>query len=241
MAEETKVAEQVKAEEKIRLLDIYIMGKRYKVPEGLTILTALEYCGYRMIRGCGCRAGFCGACATVYNFKGSPQLRYDLACQKTIEQNMVLTQIPFFPAIHPTYNIEQMEPTGETILKVYPELITCFGCNNCTKTCPQDLEVMEFMSDALRGDIKSVTIKSFDCVMCGLCAARCPQGLVPYNIALLARRLSGRHLAPKSKHLEDRIKEIGEGKFDAELEELKKMDKSELHRRYAERWIEPAY
>ena len=52
-----------------RMVDIYVMGKHYAVPEGLTILTALEYCGYRIIRGCGCRAGFCGACATIYNFK----------------------------------------------------------------------------------------------------------------------------------------------------------------------------
>ena len=71
--------------EQVPLLDIYVMGKHYQVPEGLTILTALEYCGYRIIRGCGCRAGFCGACATVYNFKNDPQLKFDLACQKTVE------------------------------------------------------------------------------------------------------------------------------------------------------------
>ena len=100
---------------------------------------------------------------------------------------------------------------------------------------------MWIMSDALRGDIREVASKSFDCVMCGLCVARCPQGLVPYNIALLCRRLYGRYLAPTSQHLEDRIGEIGAGKFDAELEEFKKMSKDELHRRYAERDIEPAY
>ena len=33
--------------EQARLIDIYIMGKHYQVPEGLTILTALEYSGYR--------------------------------------------------------------------------------------------------------------------------------------------------------------------------------------------------
>lgn len=99
---------------------------------------------------------------------------------------------------------------------------------------------MEFISDALRGDIPEVANKSFDCVMCGLCAARCPQGIVPYNMALLCRRLYGRYLAPHSKHLEDRIAEIEEDKFDAELEKLKKMDESELRRRYAERDIEPA-
>ena len=227
--------------ERVQMVDIYIMGKHYQVPEGLTILTAMEYCGYRMIRGCGCRAGFCGACATVYNFKNIPQLRYDLACQKTIEQDMYLVQIPFFPAAKALYNLEELEPTGEQLLALYPDLITCFGCNNCTKTCPQELEVMWFISDALRGDIREVATKSFDCVMCGLCAARCPQGIVPYNIALLSRRLYGRYLALPSEHLENRMAEIEAGKFDTELEKLKNMEDSELRRLYAEREIEPAY
>ena len=225
----------------VKMVDIHIMGKHYQVPEGLTILTAMEHCGYRMIRGCGCRAGFCGACATIYNSKNDPQLRYDLACQKTVEQDMYLVQIPFFPAAKSLYNLEEIEPTGEQVLALYPELITCFGCNNCTKTCPQDIEVMWFISDALRGDIREVAVKSFDCVMCGLCAARCPQGLVPYNIALLCRRLYGRYLALPSKHLDDRIAEIETGKFDVELDKLKGTEESELRRLYAEREIEPAY
>ncbi len=227
--------------EATRMVDIYIMGKHYQVPEGLTILTAMEYCGYRMIRGCGCRAGFCGACATIYNFQSDPQLRFDLACQKTVEQGMYLTQIPFFPAAKTIYDLEELEATGEQVLSLYPELVKCFGCNTCTKTCPQELEVMSFLSDALRGDLHKVADKSFDCVMCSLCAARCPQGIVPYNIALLARRLYGRYLAPSSKHLEDRIAEIEAGKFDAELEQLRKMSEDELRHRYAERDIEPAY
>ncbi len=223
--------------EQARMVDIYIMGKHYQVPEGLTIMTALEYCGYRMIRGCGCRAAFCGACATVYNFRNDVTLRYALACAKLVEPGMYLTQIPFFPASKPDYDLQKIEPTGEQILKIYPEALTCFGCNNCTKTCPQDLEVMWFMSDALRGDIKEVANKSFDCVMCGLCAARCPQGLVPYNIALLCRRLYGRYLAPRSKHLDKRIAEIEAGKFDAEIEEMQKMSLEELGRRFDKRKI----
>ena len=102
------VEQESKAQE-VRMIDIYIMGKHYQVPEGLTILTAMEYCGYRMIRGCGCRAGFCGACATVYNFKNDPQLKFDLACQKTVEPDMYLTQIPFYPAMRATYNFHELE------------------------------------------------------------------------------------------------------------------------------------
>jgi heterodisulfide reductase subunit C len=227
--------------EQVPMVNIYIMGKRYQVPEGLTILTALEYCGYRLIRGCGCRAGFCGACATVFKVKDDPQLKFDLACQKTVEPEMYLTQIPFFPATKALYELDELEATYEQILKLYPDIVKCFGCNTCTKTCPQALEVMWFMSDALRGDIKEVANKSFDCVMCGLCAARCPQGLVPYNIALLCRRVYGRHMAPRSKHLDDRIDDIEKGKFDEELTKLEKMSEEELRRRYETRDIEPAY
>jgi heterodisulfide reductase subunit C len=222
------------------MIDIYIMGKHYQVPEGLTILTALEYCGYRMIRGCGCRAGFCGACATIYNFGNDPQLRYDLACQKTVEPGMYLVQVPFFPAAKSLYNLEDITAVGEQILTLYPELVKCFGCNNCTKTCPQDLEVMWFISDALRGDIPEVANKSFDCIMCGLCAARCPQGLVPYNVAILCRRLYGRYLTPESKHLDERIVEIEIGKYDVELEELKGMEEEKMRHLYEKRDIEPA-
>jgi len=226
--------------EQARLIDIYIMGRHCQVPEGLTILTALEYSGYRLLRGCGCRAGFCGACATIYNFKNDPQLRYDLACQKAVEPDMCLVQVPFFPAVKAVYDLEKLEADGEVIKALYPDIVKCFGCNTCTKTCPQELEVMWFMTDALRGDIRAVADKSFDCVMCGLCAARCPQGLVPYNVALLARRLYGRYLTPVSEHLDNRIDEIDSGEFDAEIEELKKAGEKELRRRYTERDMEPA-
>jgi ferredoxin len=173
----------------------------------------------------------------VYNFKNDPTLRYALACQKLVEQDMYLTQIPFFPAAKPDYDLENIEPTGEQILKIYPELVTCFGCNNCTKSCPQDLEVMDFVSAALRGDLPTVVEKSFDCLMCGLCAARCPQGLVPYNVSLLCRRLYGRYMAPKSKHLDERIAEIEAGKFNTELEEMEGLSPEDLRRRFDERNI----
>ena len=227
--------------EQAKMLDVYVMGRHYRVPEGLTILTALEYCGYRMIRGCGCRAGFCGACATVYNFRNDPQLRFDLACQKTVEPDMFLVQIPFFPAARAVYDLTDIEATGEQVLALYPDLVRCLGCNTCTKTCPQELEVMWFMSDALRGDIRAVVDKSFDCIMCGLCAARCPQGLVPYNISLLCRRLYGRCLAPSSQHVDDRISEIVNGSYDSDINKLKQIDEDQLHLLYNERDIEPAY
>jgi hypothetical protein len=59
-------------------------------------------------------------------------------------------------------------------------------------------------------------------------------------VALLCRRLYGHYLAPTSQHLEDRIAEIRAGKFDADMDKLKKMGQGELRRLYDQREIEPA-
>jgi Na+-translocating ferredoxin:NAD+ oxidoreductase RnfC subunit len=147
---------------------------------------------------------------------------------------MYLTQIPFFPAQKAIYDLDELEPTAEIVLKFYPELARCLSCNTCSRVCPQDLEVMEAMAAALRGDIARAADLTFDCIMCGLCAARCPANIIPYNVAILCRRLYGRYLSPKSKHLEERLAEIKQGKFDAEIERLIKAKEQELRTRYVE-------
>jgi len=222
-----------------KLIPIYIMGKRYEVPSSLTIMRATEWAGYKLIRGAGCRSGFCGACATVYRIKGDYRLRIGLACQAVVEPEMYLAQIPFFPAEKAIYDIEELKPTPEQLFQIYPEILRCLSCGTCTKACPQEIEVMDYMADAMKGDIASVASKSFDCIMCGLCAARCPAEEAQSNVALLCRRLYGKYLAPKSQHLRERIEEIEAGKFDEELAKLKSMGKEELGQRYKERDIEP--
>jgi len=221
------------------LVPIFIMGKRYDVPSTLTIQKAMEYAGYQLIRGCGCRGGICGACATIYRFPDDYTLHYGLACQTVVEPYMYLTQIPFFPANKSVYNLEELEPTGETIHQLYPEIFKCMGCNNCTKSCPMDIKVMDYVAAAMAGDIAKAAQLSFDCVMCGLCSARCPAEEAQYNIAILARRLYGRFILPKAKHLEDRIKQIEEGRYESMLRELMKADKNTLRKLYTQRQMEP--
>jgi len=221
------------------LIPVYIMGKRYMVPSTLTIMKAMEYAGYTLVRGVGCRGGFCGACATTYRVLGDPKLYFGLACQTVVQPSMYLAQIPFFPAQRSTYDITQLEPTATTLFTAYPELLRCLGCGACTKACPQEIDVRAYMAAGMRGDIAAMADISFDCIMCGLCAARCPAEEAQYNIAILARRLYGRYLAPRSKHLDDRLEEIEAGKFDAEMEELKSLNKEELTARYKARDMEP--
>ncbi len=219
-------------------VNIYIMGKKYEVPSVLTIMNAMEYAGYQLVRGCGCRAGFCGACATVYRIKGDYELKVGLACQTKVEPEMYLTQIPFFPAQKSEYNIQELKPTAEQIAQFYPEIYRCIGCNACTKICPQDLKVMQYIGYAQRGQIDRCADESFDCVMCGLCASRCPAQIVHYNVGILARRLYSRHITPPAQHLKNRVDEVLAGKYDAAYEELMAASKEELRKRYAERDIE---
>ena len=39
------------------MVNIYLFGKQYTVPAHLTIMRAMEYAGYQLVRGCGCRNG----------------------------------------------------------------------------------------------------------------------------------------------------------------------------------------
>lgn len=227
------------AAERTDLIPIFIMGKKYDVPSTLTIQKAFEYAGYLLIRGCGCRGGICGACATVYRMPGSPKIHVGLACQTVVEPNMYLTMVPFFPANRATYDIEELEPDAKTLMKVYPELAKCMGCNTCTKSCPMELSVMEYVSAALRGEVERVAELSMPCVMCGICASRCPAELGQYNIAILCRRLASRHLRPKAAHVQEMVQRINAGRYTEPLNLLMNADIETLRKLYVERQMEP--
>jgi len=223
---------------KVGEIEVFIMGKSYKVPAGLTIMKALEFAGYRFIRGCGCRAGFCGACSTVYRIEDEQKLGFDLACQKVVEDKMYLVQLPFVPGAKAQYDINKVEPSDSILLTMYPEIARCVSCNTCTKSCPQDIETMKYIQMAVRGDIARCAELSFDCIQCGLCAMRCPADIKHYHVSQLARRLRGKYIDPKSKNLSKRLKEIDQRKYDGEIEKLMKMSGEEIREKYKNRTIE---
>lgn len=229
--------EQKEEKEQKEMVKIYIMNKPYDVPKDLTIIQALEYAGYTLEKECGCRGGFCGSCGGVWQKQNDYRIYVGLACQTVVEDGMYLGQIGFFLAPKPVYDIEKLKPTAGTIAQIHPEVYRCVGCNSCTKVCPQGIDTMEVMQAAIKGDIEKAAKLSFTCLMCGLCASKCPAWIVQYNIGLLCRRLYGAKLAPKSEQLEKRIKEIEDGRFDSEIEELKNMSESELREKYRKRDI----
>jgi len=223
-----------------KMIPVYIMGKRYEVPETLTIMKAMEHSGYQFIRGCGCRGGVCGACSTVYRKEGDYKIYSGLACQTVVEPGMHLTQLPFFPALRAIYDYAHLDTTADAIYQLYPELFRCVGCNACTKICPMGVQVLDYVSALKRGDIESAAEISFDCIQCGLCASRCFGEIPQYHIAQVARRIWGGKIKPESEHLATMVEQIASGKYDGMIDSLKQMDTEQLKTAYTAREMEPA-
>ncbi len=221
-----------KEENETPMVKVYIMGSSHEVPASLTIMKAIEYAGFKIKRGAGCRAGFCGACATVYRKAGDYRIYAALACQTQVEDGMVLTQLPFVPAPKAKYDINKLSPTGNTILQFYPEVARCLSCNACSKVCPQDIHVMDYVQYSLQGQIKKAAEESFDCVQCGLCTIRCPAEIPQYHVATLVRRLHGKYEMKSPDTLEARVEEIEAGFYEEGFNELMKLSKDELRHKY---------
>ena len=220
------------------MVNVYFFGKKYSVPADLTIMTVMEYAGYTLKRGCGCRHGFCGACATIYRIKGVNELKTCLACQTQVQEGMYVASIPFFPTDKRTYDINEIKPNQQIMMELYPEIYSCIGCNACTKACTQNLNVMQYIAYAQRGELEKCAEESFDCVSCGCCTVRCPAGISHPMVGLLARRLTGKYIEPESKHLTKRVEEIHEGAYDELIEQIMQKPITEMQELYNNREIE---
>ena len=230
----TKTVTEKEREENFKV-KIYIMGQAYEVPATLTIMKAMEFVGYKFTRGSGCRAGFCGACSTVYRKEGDFRIYTALACQTMVEEGMVLTQLPFVPADKPEYDINTLLPSANAVLRYFPEVARCLSCNACSKVCPQDIKVMDYIQHSLQGQIEKAAEGSFDCVSCGLCAIRCPAEIPQYHVAQLVRRLHGKYLMKTPSYLNERIKEIENGNYEEGFKELFALSKEQLEEKYKDR------
>ncbi len=220
------------------LVNVYFFGKKYEVPGDMTIMTAMEYAGYTLSRGCGCRHGFCGACATIYRIKGDNTLKTCLACQKQVEDGMYVASIPFFPTDKRTYDIKETKPTEKVMMELYPEIYSCIGCNACTNACTQDLNVMQYIAYAQRGEYEKCAEESFDCVACGCCSVRCPAEISHPMVGLLARRMVGKYIAPETEHLKVRVDEVNKGAYDELIENIMQKPITEMKELYNTREIE---
>ena len=151
---------------------------------------------------------------------------------------MYVATLPFFPLVKQVYDINKIKPTEQIMMQLYPEIYSCIGCNACTKACPQSLKTMQYIAYAQRGEYEKCAEESFDCVMCGICSSRCPAGISHPQVAILARRLYGKYIAPESKHLIERVAEINDGKFADAMKDIMTKPLEEQKTLYNNREIE---
>lgn len=176
--------------------------------------------------------------ATIYRIAGDRELKACLACSTKVEDNMYVATLPFFPLVKAVYDMETVKPTEQIMMQLYPEIYARVGCNARTKACTQGLNVMQYIAYAQRGEYEKCAEESFDCVMCGVCSSRCPAGISHPQVAMLARRLNGKYLAAHCGHLDERIAEINEGKYEKLLEDLMGKPLAEMQELYNHRDIE---
>lgn len=219
-------------------ITIHLFGKRYAVPDNLTIIKAIEFCGYELTTGIGCRHGFCGACACIYRIRGERELHYCLACETKVQDGMYIATLPYFPLEKQVYDIDEIKPDKQIMMQLYPEIYACIGCNRCTQVCPQGLDVKQYIAYAQQGDFKACADESFNCIMCNCCATVCPAQISHPEVAMLARRLNGRYVTPRAQHLEERVAEIRNGGLTDDVKDLMHLSDEEIREKYAERDIE---
>lgn len=223
---------------------VYFDGKACAVPADLTIMTALEYAGFRLVRGCGCRHGFCGACGAIFRVKGENRVHFALACQTQVRDEMYVASLPFYPLNRRTYALGELAPPpGEApshmiFMRLFPEIFACIGCGSCSKSCSRGLDVMQFIAYAKRNDLPACAHASFDCVACGICSARCPADISHALVGLLARRINGKYLTPDAAHNKERVTQIAAGEDDAPMTEIMALSRGEITALYNTRDIE---
>lgn len=201
-------------------------------------MQAMEYVGYKLVKGCGCRSGFCGACATTYKIDGKSGVKTCLACQKQVENGMIVSGFSPVGLNERKYDINKLNIDEQTIGKIYPEITDCVGCGVCSKSCPNGINVMKCVGYAVTGDYEKIADESFSCVSCGLCFSLCPVKIPQPQIFELARRIYGRYRSPESKNTKKRVAEIRDGNFDEELEELTRKSTAEMKILYENRTFE---
>lgn len=217
---------------------VYLLGKKCSVPDDLTIMQAMEYVGFRLVRGCGCRSGVCGACAVLYRIDDAEPIHSALACQTKVQAGMRVGRIDSFPDGKKEYDIHQVQGEANVVTQIYPEIDKCIHCNACTNSCPQHIPVLKYIMQAQRGDYEGCAQTSFSCVACHICSSRCPAHISHSEVATLARRIVAARLSNENNALNARVQAIHRGAYDAEIAGLMALGHEALRSRYDKRTIE---
>lgn len=205
---------------------IELEGRKIRIPEGLTVIEALWDTGHDVKRGVGCLSGLCGACTVAFLEKDGKRVRFGLGCQKVVEDGLNVIMMPYFPSRVAHYLLETMERPLEHLREIYAELYTCNDCKACN-ICPEWINVAGVMKAAKEADYETVNEHIMDCIMCGLCASRCPKGIAPQHVALFIQRALARE-REFPPNLQRRLEEMEASAYDARWRTVTALDSEEL-------------
>ncbi len=212
---------------------LYIMGNAYQVPAGFTIMTCMEYAGFTLTRGCGCRGGICGACAVVYRVGQESTWHVGLACQTLTQDHMNFLFLPYVQGQEGLYNAATTPCSVQAITSTYPKLNKCIQCNTCTRSCPLGLKVLGYVQALQQGNFEKVRTLSMECILCGMCAVRCPKELTPFAMALMARRLLAKHKYKATPDFAKSLAQAQQGHDQQQILSYKTMEPQALREVYA--------
>jgi Fe-S oxidoreductase len=207
---------------------VEIQGRPHEVPQGVTILQAYWSAGEELIHGVGCLGGVCGACTVTYRVGDPPQTKTGLGCQIPVQEGMSFSLFPIEIPRKRHYQLATLQDPQRGLLQYYPETKRCVSCRACTLVCPQEIDVMGGVLKAIHGELEAVAESFYNCVMCGLCAVVCDVKITPHLVGLYARRVVGRERGCQDRFISRRIREIEQGSFDQQWEEIRSLNEKEL-------------
>lgn len=186
----------------------------------MTVIQTMWWLGRSLTRGIGCLGGTCGACPISIRFPHRFDVKMTLACQTPVAEGMILTFLQPDTAKREITSLPTGSLTGNELLQHYPEIRRCTACQACSSACPQGINTMVAVREAVNGDYAAVAERFDACVMCGLCAVVCGSGIQPQRVGMYLRRLQGAFYPKKATQLLERIDEIASGKFNKEWENV---------------------
>lgn len=215
------------------LINIFISGKPFSVPQGMNAIQAIWYCGIDLTHGIGCLGGVCGACTMTYKIGDTP-VKTALACQTMIMEgmNLSLYQPDFIRSVPYKTFLDPSKQMDNSDLKThFNETLSstrrCVSCGACTMVCPQEIDAMKGVKEAINSNFKIVSDLFLNCVMCGLCASVCEVKVFPHLVGLYSRKAAALFLLPKCLQLAERIEEIKGGRYDTEWGSILNMNEND--------------
>ena len=184
--------------EKGQPVALTINGLAVDASTDMTLVEAAWHGGVPRVTNIGCMEGVCGSCRVM--LRRGKEVSVGLACQTFVEDGIEVVFMPPASAPQHHYDIGDLKDGWDIharFHKIFPEASRCRHCHGCVKACPKGIAVEDGVALAAAGRYREAGEAFFECVMCELCDAACPELIAPAHVGLFSRRVTAHfHLRP---------------------------------------------